>query len=597
MKPTIEILERMNQNSNRNKNEIFTRVYRYLQRPDIYFLAYKNLYANSGAATPGVDNDTADGFSEEKIELIIQSLTDGTYTPKPVRRTYIAKKQSNKLRPLGLPTFTDKLVQEVIRMILEAIYEPTFCDTSHGFRPNRSCHTALGMVSKGFNGVKWFVEGDIKGCFDNINHNVLAELIGKKIKDARFNQLIRKFLKAGYMEDWRYHSTYSGTPQGGIISPVLANIYLHELDMFVEQLKAKFDKPLPRGKRTPEYSRLRSKAVRLRKKLENADEHQKPALLAELRQTRAKQLSTPSKLQEDKKIKYVRYADDFLIGVIGSKSDCEWVKSELKTFIRNTLKMELSEEKTLITHSHNKARFLGYDVCVRRNSQIKQGGNGYTKRTLNNKVELTVPFKDKIERFLLDKGIVKQINGKYRFVHRPSLLQITEYEIVSTYNAELRGICNYYRMASNFNNLNYFAYLMEYSCLKTLAAKRKSSIAQIIRSHQDGQGKWCVPYKTAKGEKRLYFAKYSDCKGQSSFSDKIRNDAVIYSHKRNPFEDGLKARVCKLCGTTEATHYEIHHVKRLKDLKGKAPWEKYLIARNRKTMVVCRDCHKEIHRN
>jgi group II intron reverse transcriptase/maturase len=216
MKPTIEILERMNQNSNRNKNEIFTRVYRYLQRPDIYFLAYKNLYANSGAATPGVDNDTADGFSEEKIELIIQSLTDGTYTPKPVRRTYIAKKQSNKLRPLGLPTFTDKLVQEVIKMILEAIYEPTFCDTSHGFRPNRSCHTALGMVSKGFNGVKWFVEGDIKGCFDNINHNVLAELIGKKIKDARFNQLIRKFLKAGYMEDWRYHSTYSGTPQGGL---------------------------------------------------------------------------------------------------------------------------------------------------------------------------------------------------------------------------------------------------------------------------------------------------------------------------------------------------------------------------------------------
>ena len=186
-------------------------------------------------------------------------------------------------------------------------------------------------------------------------------------------------------------------------------------------------------------------------------------LLTAYRQTRAKQLSTPSKLQEDKKIKYVRYADDFLIGVIGSKSDCEWVKSELKTFIRNTLKMELSEEKTLITHSHNKARFLGYDVCVRRNSQIKQGGNGYTKRTLNNKVELTVPFKDKIESFLLDKGIVKQINGKYRFVHRPSLLQITEYEIVSTYNAELRGICNYYRMASNFNNLNYFAYLMEYS--------------------------------------------------------------------------------------------------------------------------------------
>ena len=216
MQPTIAVLERINQNSKSNKDEVFTRVYRYLQRPDIYFLAYKNLYANNGAATPGVDNDTADGFSEEKVTLIIKSLTDGTYNPKPVRRTYIKKQQSNKMRPLGLPTFTDKLIQEVIRMILEAIYEPVFCDTSHGFRPDRSCHSALGTITKGFNGVRWFIEGDIKGCFDNINHNVLAGLIEKKIKDARFIQLIRKFLNAGYMENWRYNETYSGTPQGGL---------------------------------------------------------------------------------------------------------------------------------------------------------------------------------------------------------------------------------------------------------------------------------------------------------------------------------------------------------------------------------------------
>jgi len=597
MQPTTAILERINQNSKHNKDEFFTRVYRYLQRSDIYFLAYKNLYANNGAATPGVDNDTADGFSEEKVALIIKSLTDGTYSPKPVRRTYIKKKQSNKMRPLGLPTFTDKLVQEVIRMILEAIYEPIFCDTSHGFRPNRSCHTALGTITKGFNGVKWFVEGDIKGCFDNINHNVLADLIGKKIKDTRFIQLIRKFLNAGYMENWRYNETYSGTPQGGIVSPILANIYLHELDLFVEQLKQKFDQSLPKGKRTPEYTRLRSKAVRLKKKLKTADDSQKPALLEELRFTRAKQLSTPSKLQEDKKIKYVRYADDFLVGVIGSKDDCEQIKSELKTFVGNTLKMELSEEKTLITHSQEKARFLGYDVCIRRTGQINQSRNGFTKRTLNNTVELSIPFKDKIERFLFDKGIVKQVNGKYRFTHRPYLLQITEYEIVSSYNAELRGICNYYHMASNINKLNYFAYLMEYSCLKTLAAKRKSTISKIINSHQDGQGNWCIPYQTAKGLKHLYFANYTECRNKGMSNDNIRKDAIIYSQSRNSFEDRLKAKICEMCGTTEAAHYEIHHIKRIKDLKGKASWEKYLIARNRKTMVVCRDCHKEIHRN
>jgi len=595
MKPTIEILERINQNSKCNKNEIFTRIYRYLQRPDIYFLAYKNLYANNGAATRGVDDDTADGFSEEKVALIIQTLKDGTYTPKPARRTYI-KKKNGKMRPLGLPTFTDKLVQEVVRMILEAIYEPVFSDTSHGFRPNRSCHTALENITKGFNGIKWFIEGDIKGCFDNIDHNVLADLIGKKIKDVRFIQLVRKFLKAGYIEDWKYNETYSGTPQGGIVSPILANIYLHELDLFAEQMKQRFDQPQRKRSYTPEYDRIRQRLSYWKKKINHAEDSEKPILIQKYNEIRKEMLRTPSKLQADKKFKYVRYADDFLIGVNGSKADCEKIKSELKSFIGNTLKMELSEEKTLITHSENKARFLGYDVRVRRNAHIKRDKRGITKRTLNNMVELTIPFKDKIESFMFDKGIIRLVNGEIRSKHRTVLLQITEYEIVSTYNAELRGISNYYRMASNFSKLGYFAYLMEYSCLRTLAAKRKSTIAKIIHSHQDGHGKWCVPYLTAKGEKHLYFAKYMDCKKKRTFSDNIRKDALYYTHNTNSFESRLKARVCELCGTTEAKHYEIHHIHRLKDLEGKAPWEKYMIARKRKTMVVCRDCHKEIHR-
>lgn len=595
MQPTMAILERMSQNSKRNQDEIFTRVYRYLQRPDIYFLAYKNLYANAGAATRGVDGDTADGFSEEKVARIIESISDETYTPKPVRRTHI-KKSNGKMRPLGIPTFTDKLVQEVLRMILESVYEPVFRNTSHGFRPHRSCHTALEGIKKGFGGIRWFVEGDIKGCFDNIDHNVLIGLIGKKIKDARFLQLIRKFLQAGYMERWRYHNTYSGTPQGGIMSPILANVYLHELDVFVEQLKKRFDQPTRKKCYTPEYDRVRQRVAYWSKKVDQADEAEKPALLEKYRAIRAEMLKTPSKRQSDKVIKYVRYADDFLIGINGDKADCEWVKSELKSFLSGMLKMELSEEKTLITHSAEKARFLGYDVMVRRNSSIRRDKNGVTKRSLNNTIELTVPLEDKIERFMFDKGIVRQIGGVLRPVHRPMLLQVTEFEIVSSYNAELRGICNYYRMASNFHKLSYFAYLMKFSCLKTLAAKRKSTISKVIASHQDGRGNWCVPYQTAKGDRRLYFAKYSECRENGAYSDMVRRDAVICSHKRNPFEFALKAKVCELCGTTQAAHYEIHHVKKVKDLEGKAPWEKYLIARNRKTMVVCRDCHKEIHR-
>lgn len=219
MKPTTEILENISKNSRKNKDEIFTRLYRYLLRPDLYYIAYKNLYANKGAGTKGVNDDTADGFSQEKVNSIIQSLSDGSYSPNPVRRTYIKKKNnSSKKRPLGIPTFTDKIVQEVLRMILESVYEPIFSNYSHGFRPNRSCHTALGYMKKDFTGVVWFIEGDIKGCFDNIDHNVLINIIGSKIKDARLCQLIWKFLRAGYMENWNYNPTYSGCPQGGIVS-------------------------------------------------------------------------------------------------------------------------------------------------------------------------------------------------------------------------------------------------------------------------------------------------------------------------------------------------------------------------------------------
>lgn len=251
-----------------NHDEIFTKLFRYILRPDIYYVAYRNLYANNGAATKGANEDTADGFGEDYVTGIIAALKNGTYKPNPVRRTYI-QKANGKLRPLGLPTFSDKLIQDVIRMILQAIYEPIFSDYSHGFRPGRSCHTALFQIKHEFVGAKWFVEGDIKGCFDNIDHTVLLEIIGRKIKDVRFLNLIRSFLKAGYMENWKYHVTYSGCPQGGIISPILANIYLNELDKYVESLKQQFDKKTPYTL-TPEYRQLQSQRAKIKQKLNGA---------------------------------------------------------------------------------------------------------------------------------------------------------------------------------------------------------------------------------------------------------------------------------------------------------------------------------------
>ena len=266
-------------------------------RPDIYYIAYQKLYKNKGAGTKGVDNDTADGFSEEIIQKIIKSLKDETYQPKPVRRTYVSK-TNGKVRSLGIPTFTDKLIQEVLRMILESIYEPIFLNESHGFRPNRSCHTALRQIKYGFVAVRWFIEGDIKGCFDNINHAALTKLINKKIKDARLLKLIYKFLKAGYLEDWKYNKTYSGTPQGGNISPILANIYL----LLIEKKAKEFNKPSEHY-RTDEYMKKQSEIASIRYYLEKAEGEERKRLIKDMKKCKLELLKTPMKLQTDKKIR------------------------------------------------------------------------------------------------------------------------------------------------------------------------------------------------------------------------------------------------------------------------------------------------------
>ena len=598
MKPTIEILERMKENSEKNKEEVFTRLYRYLLRPDLYFIAYQKLYSNNGAATEGIDRDTADGFSEAKVEKLIASLADESYCPKPSRRIYL-KKPNGKRRPLGIPSFSDKLVQEVLRMVLEAVYEPIFSETSHGFRPGKSCHTALCYARYNLNGTRWFIEGDIRGCFDNINHEVLIRCIQKKIKDARLMKLIHKFLKAGYLEDFVYHNTYSGCPQGGIISPILANIYLHELDLYVTELSKGFQKPY-KSRITAEYSRLSGRMTRVKQKIKKAEEAgnmaEKERLLKELKKLRSQLLKTPCKSQTDKEIKYVRYADDFIIGVRGSREDCEEIKRKLSCFIRDSLKMELSEEKTLITHSNTCARFLGYDMRIRRSNVIKPNGRGTTQRTMSNHMELAVPLGDKIQPFLFKHGVVKQKeNGELEPVHRNDLLRLTDLEIVSAYDAELRGICNFYYLAGNFYKLHYMSYLMEYSCLKTLAFKHRCTIGKIKEKFSDKKGGWCIPYETKKGMKYLYLSKHSDCAKGKEASDTIPGMTMIHKHTRSTLESRLKAKTCELCGCTESRQFEIHHVNKLKNLKGKEPWEVMMIAKRRKTMVVCYECHKKIH--
>ena len=596
-KPTTDILERIKLNSSAHKDGVYTRLYRYLLREDIYYLAYQKLYSNSGAATKGTDGDTADGFGGKYVASLISDLKNGTYTPKPVRRKYI-KKSNGKMRPLGIPSFRDKLLQEVIRSFLEAIYEPIFSEHSHGFRPGKSCHTALIQAKNHFRGTRWFIEGDIKGCFDNIDHAKLIEILSNKIKDSKFINIIRSFLKAGYVEDFVYHNTYSGCPQGGVISPILANIYLNELDKKVAEIKAEFDKP-PVTVYTRDYAYVGTKIYRLKAKLkgmENSEE--KATLLAEISALEKLRRKLPAKSPTDKKLAYVRYADDFLIAVNGSKEDCEQIKRQLAEFLYNEYRLTLSEEKTLITHSSERVRFLGYNISVRRNQSTITDSSGRKKRHLNNSVALTVPF-DKIEKFMLEKGAVRQTEAKkFKSIHRKGWLYLPDYEIVERYNAEIRGILNYYCLTVDFNKLSYFAYLMEYSCYATLAGKYDSSISKIKEKYRKG-GQWVVQYKTPNGttkEKRL--AKVSDYTNRRC----VPCEDTLAKHRWTLYKSAsiwarLRAGVCELCGSREKVHFEVHHVPKVKDLNGAEVWEQIMKAKRRKTLIVCEDCHVAIHAN
>ena len=276
----------------------FERLYRILFNKEMFFIAYQHIYAKPGNMTPGADGQTIDQMSIGRIERLIETLRNESYKPHPAKRMYIPKKNGKK-RPLGVPSVEDKLVQEVVRMILEAIYEGHFESTSHGFRPHKSCHTALTSIQRTFTGTKWFIEGDIKGFFDNIDHDVLISTMQKRIADERFLRLIRKFLKAGYVEDWKYNNTYSGTPQGGIISPILANIYLDKLDKYMKEYISRFGKGRERAY-NKEYCCLNTKTVNLREKWRaETDETVKAELSAKIKAMQEEKNKMPYRLPMD----------------------------------------------------------------------------------------------------------------------------------------------------------------------------------------------------------------------------------------------------------------------------------------------------------
>jgi group II intron reverse transcriptase/maturase len=538
-----------------------------LKRPELFLNAYTKIAGNRGSLTPGVDGETVDDMSLPKLDDLRLSIRNGTFKWTPVRRVYIPKKNGDK-RPLGIPGWKDRIVQEVIRVILEAYYEPKFSNLSHGFRPERSCHTALQEVGK-WKGTVWFIEGDIKGCFDNISHSILLEILERDIHDNRFIKLIRQMLEAGYLEDWKYYGTFSGTPQGGIVSPLLSNIFLTELDKQVESLLGYFNSGKKR-KHNNEYNRV---SKRMRKLYKEG----RVAAARELeKQRRGLRYGTDS--DDYRRLRYVRYADDFLLGFIGPRKEAEEIKGMLKEFL-GSIELQLSEEKTLITHAKSQpARFLGYEVTFPINVE---------RPVMNGKPMFKIP-----------KDVQKGWTDRYRESGKPERiakrLHNSEYEIITSYGAELRGFYNYYRFAHNVGNVvARIKWIMTQSLAKTLANKLRISQRQVYRKFKKKNRDTYSMETIANGSTAVFggFSIQRKKDWTAKMEDRIEVPWAYYG--RNELSQRHADGKCEIPGC-ERTDVEGHHIRAMKDLTGKTWWEEEMIARQRKTLVVCRMHHQMI---
>ena len=560
-------------------------LYRQMFNVDLYLMAYGRIYANQGAMTPGPNAETADGMSMDKIQRIIEAMRHERYRFRPVRRTFIPKK-NGKLRPLGLPSWSDKLVGEVVRLLLEAYYEPTFSDYSHGFRPGRGCHTALREVERTWTGTVWFIEGDISDCFGSLDHNVMIKILGEKILDNRFLRMIRNMLAAGYLEDWRYHETLSGAPQGGVVSPILSNIYLDKLDVFVETVLIPQHTRGTRRKPNPEYWRMHSRIWRAR---ERGDRDMVRALLRERRQLPSRDPHDPGY----RRLKYTRYADDHLLGFIGPRAEAEAIKDQLAQFLRDELALELNPDKTLITHARTRAaRYLGYEIIVQHcNDKLTNG-----RRLANGVVALRVPL-----------DVIKAKRVPYRCHgmpwHRSALQNLDEFDIIRTYGAEYRGIVGYYLLANDVWRLNVLEWDAKTSMLKTLAAKYQSTVsAMAIRYKATTETLYglrtCFEARIHRDGKQDLVARFGGIplvrKKNAVLIDRVAGPVPA---PRKELIRRLLGRRCELCGNVGKVI--IHQIRKLATLgkpgSGQPHWKAKMAKMRRKTLVVCAPCHNVIH--
>jgi group II intron reverse transcriptase/maturase len=562
------------------------RVCRQLFNPQLYLLAYGRVYASHGAMTPGAGGETADGTSLAGIGRVIGAVRHERYRFQPVKRTCIPRKNGKK-RPLGLPSWSDKILGEVIRLLLEAYYEPVFSANSHGFRPGRGCRTALTDVAMTWTGTTWFIESDITDCFGSLDHEVMLSALTEKINDNRFLRLIKQMLQAGYLEDWKWNATLSGVPQGGVVSPVLSNIYLDRMDKFAETtLMPEYTRGQARAK-NPGYRRAESALRRARKRGDRAA----------ARELLLQQRSMPSTDPQDpgcRRLRCTRYADDALFGFTGPKAGAEEIRARLAQFLRDDLKLELSREKTLITHARTRAaKFLGYEVTVAHDDRRVTSG----RRRLSGTVQLRVP-----KTVIKAKCAPCLQRGKP--ASRPALKDRDDLAIIGIYGAEYRGIVQYYLLAQDVWRLGKLEWVMKTSMLKTLARRHRSTVTKMA-------GKYKAVTATAHGPRRCFEAQVErpgrkplaarfggiPLKRQKRAAVNDRPQGPAARPRQKELATRLLAGQCEWCG--QPGPVETHQVRKLAGLarqgQPQPEWARLMTNRKRKTLIVCAPCHAAAH--
>jgi retron-type reverse transcriptase len=573
----MQRLEGYRRRNTDNHGYVNSDLYRLFYDNDLYIIAYNSVKSNDGAETSGADGTSLHGFCQEWITELIAAMRTESYLPQP-NKTMMIPKSNGKMRKLSFPTGKDKLVQEAIRIILECIYEPTFSNLSHGFRPKRSTQSAIADVET-WRGTVWFIEGDIAACFDEIDHRILESILRERITDERFIRLINKVLKAGYFDMLHsYHRTKTGNAQGSCCSPILCNIYLDKLDRFMESI-IKRDTIGDYRKQNPDYAKAR---YQYNKAVSNGDAKMANALLNEMNKLPSSDRYDP----HFRRVKYVRYADDFLIGLIAPKSYAVKLKQEIKEFLQNKLCLRLSDEKTNITHAadHDVA-FLGY---IFRKGYAKHG------KFQNN------PFDSTLRVHMNTEGILKKlrVNGMCTASGYPigitRLLREHPEDIIKYGNQVLRGLLTQQCGCYNFFEGWRFQYIVQFSIAKTLARKFDISIKKVFAHY----GKFLsVTYENAKGCIRsVSLALYKSFARQKSFFATIKS-AIAAIHLPTYNLVNPLTRACYICGNPHH-HVSMYHRKTKKKLaKPYSPIITVMLAINRRQIPLCDHCFDNVDAN